>query len=357
MTSAAQVQANRANAQKSTGPRTAEGKAVAAQNAVRHGLLAKEVVVKGEDPAEFELYRDQMLEELAPAGQMESMLAHRIVGLSWRLRRAERLQAAAFDKVEDQSKPPELVLSPEQASRLLAVLAETGVQPPEPVAAGPAVGRRAVQDFAQERVLDRLLVYERRIESSLYRTMGEFRKQRLLRAENPPTGEVTTGTALAGGEPVRDQRFPVSDEVGRGRPTYQEPPDGGTTNGAEAQGQACETNPISGGVSSLTCEVSSEQGQAPNPPASNLTLPTSDSAIPTCGSGIRPGDELPAGVATNVPQVPELSCETNPISAGSNAGGTPNGTGGQEPSCETNPISGAAKKDPVSYVHIFHRRR
>ena len=102
MTSAAQVEANRSNAQKSTGPRTPEGKAVAAQNAVRHGLLAKEVVVKGEDPGEFEFYRQQMLEELAPVGQMESMLAQRIVGLSWRLRRAERLQAAAFDKIEDQ---------------------------------------------------------------------------------------------------------------------------------------------------------------------------------------------------------------------------------------------------------------
>ncbi|MCX5643408.1 MAG: transposase [Phycisphaerae bacterium] len=96
MTSAAQVSANRTNAQKSTGPRTPEGKAAVAQNAVRHGLLAQEVVIKGEDPGEFELYRDQMLEELAPAGPMESMLAERIVGLAWRLRRAERLQAAAL---------------------------------------------------------------------------------------------------------------------------------------------------------------------------------------------------------------------------------------------------------------------
>ena len=72
---------------------------MAAQNAVKHGLLAKEVVVKGEDPGEFEFYREQMLAELAPAGQMESCWLTRIVGLSWRLRRAERLQAAAFDKV------------------------------------------------------------------------------------------------------------------------------------------------------------------------------------------------------------------------------------------------------------------
>ena len=177
MTSAAQVEANRANAQKSTGPRTAEGKAVAAQNAVRHGLLAKEVVVKGEDPGEFEFYRQQMLAELAPAGQMEEMLAQRIVGLSWRLRRAERLQTAAFDKVQAPEEPS-APMPYELYSKMLALLAESNWHPPAPAVTPSAGRRRAVQDFNQERVLDRLLVYERRIESSLYRTMAELRKLR-----------------------------------------------------------------------------------------------------------------------------------------------------------------------------------
>jgi len=301
MTSAAQVSANRSNAQKSTGPRTPEGKAAVAQNAVKHGLLAKEVVIKGEDPGEFELYRDQMLEELAPAGPMESMLAHRIVGLAWRLRRAERLQAAAFDKVEDQQEP-KLVLSPEQASRLLAVLAETGVQPPVPGAGGPAVGRRAVQDFAQERILDRMLMYERRIEHSLYRTMAELRHLRLWRKQE------------------------------------------GVSSGRCEEESSCGTNPISRGVSSLTCEVAGEQ----SPVAGSPGLPTSNGRLP-------PGDGSACGVGTNVPQAQEPSCETNPISAESNAGGTPS-VGGDE-SCETKPISAAAKKDAVPYVPIFRRRR
>ena len=47
MASEAQIQANRANAQKSTGPRTAEGKATVAQNAVKHGLRAEQMVIKG----------------------------------------------------------------------------------------------------------------------------------------------------------------------------------------------------------------------------------------------------------------------------------------------------------------------
>ncbi|MBN2128115.1 MAG: hypothetical protein JW741_01410, partial [Sedimentisphaerales bacterium] len=90
MVTEAQMAANRLNAQKSTGPRTAEGKAKVAQNAVKHGLLARDAVIRGEDPDEFALFRDEMLDELAPVGALESMLAGRIVGLAWRLRRAER---------------------------------------------------------------------------------------------------------------------------------------------------------------------------------------------------------------------------------------------------------------------------
>jgi hypothetical protein len=61
MAGEAQVLANRRNARQSTGPRTAEGKAVVSQNAVRHGLLGREVVIQGEDRGEFEFYRERML--------------------------------------------------------------------------------------------------------------------------------------------------------------------------------------------------------------------------------------------------------------------------------------------------------
>ena len=50
MTSEAKANANRRNAEKSTGPKTAEGKAVAAQNAVKHSLLARTAVIKDADP-------------------------------------------------------------------------------------------------------------------------------------------------------------------------------------------------------------------------------------------------------------------------------------------------------------------
>ena len=97
MATEAQTNANRANAQKSTGPRTPEGKAVVAQNAVQHGLLARQAVIPGEDGEEFDRYRAQMRAELAPVGLVEARLVERIVGLSWRLQRAEWLGTEAFD--------------------------------------------------------------------------------------------------------------------------------------------------------------------------------------------------------------------------------------------------------------------
>ena len=97
MTTEAQVAANRRNAAKSTGPKTTVGKAIVAQNAIKHGLLARQNVILGEDPQEFDLHRRGVLGELAPAGVMASILAERIVGLTWRLKRAERLANEAFD--------------------------------------------------------------------------------------------------------------------------------------------------------------------------------------------------------------------------------------------------------------------
>jgi hypothetical protein len=61
MATEAQIEANRANAQKSTGPRTPEGKETAAPNALKHGLFARETVIRGEKEEEFEEYRDNLL--------------------------------------------------------------------------------------------------------------------------------------------------------------------------------------------------------------------------------------------------------------------------------------------------------
>ena len=92
MSTEKQIKANQQNAQKSTGPKTDEGKAAVSQNAVKHGLFA-ESVIKGENEADYEAFHNGMFAELAPVGVVEAVLAERAVSLTWRLKRAERMQS------------------------------------------------------------------------------------------------------------------------------------------------------------------------------------------------------------------------------------------------------------------------
>lgn len=94
--SAAQLAANGRNAQKSTGPKTAAGKEVAKMNALKHGVLAQTVVVRGqqfkESPHEFKKLCEEFYADLAPVGAAEEMLVGQIIQAAWRLRRARRAE-------------------------------------------------------------------------------------------------------------------------------------------------------------------------------------------------------------------------------------------------------------------------
>lgn len=99
MTSTRQVAANRRNAQSSTGPRTAAGKAVAARNATKHGILTGPLyATQDEDAAELEALQQAIAAELAPEGPLEAALAERVAGALWRLRRVQAAEAGLFDK-------------------------------------------------------------------------------------------------------------------------------------------------------------------------------------------------------------------------------------------------------------------
>jgi hypothetical protein len=96
MTSTKQEQANSQNAQLSTGPVTAEGKAVVSRNSIKHGIFAKDLVIDAGDGREDELeYHDLLAElnkDLAPVGRMEMLLVEKIAVNYWRLRRLVRYE-------------------------------------------------------------------------------------------------------------------------------------------------------------------------------------------------------------------------------------------------------------------------
>ncbi len=96
-TSPKQIAANRRNAVKSTGPRTPEGRAVSKMNALKHGILSRQVLVRGqvlqESPKEFTALHQRFWDDLQPEGPVEELLVDQIVTAHWRLRRALSAEA------------------------------------------------------------------------------------------------------------------------------------------------------------------------------------------------------------------------------------------------------------------------
>ena len=93
MSTERQKQANRQNAKKSTGPRTEEGKARSSQNGLKHGLLARDAVMAGEDPAEYDRQLQQLEENIFPKNALEFELVRQVADAQWRLRRITRIEA------------------------------------------------------------------------------------------------------------------------------------------------------------------------------------------------------------------------------------------------------------------------
>jgi len=87
MTGIKQINANRKNAKKSTGPKTPEGKATVAFNAMKHGILSRQVLLPDEDESTLVKFGKNVRQQLQPFGEMETFLAERIITAAWRLRR------------------------------------------------------------------------------------------------------------------------------------------------------------------------------------------------------------------------------------------------------------------------------
>ena len=173
MTTQSQIAANRRNARKSTGPRTAEGKAAVAKNATKHGLFTRKDVVISENQEDFDALRDEMLAELDPVDTMETLLAERIVSLTWRLKRAVRMQDELIDvKIRREINDT----WPELSESLITGKPCDKSKYSDKCYDDLALGYVAMRDCAGSRALERLSMYERRFEASLYRTIAELRK-------------------------------------------------------------------------------------------------------------------------------------------------------------------------------------
>lgn len=159
MATAAQILANRANAACSTGPRTAQGKARSARNALKHGLTAAQLVVREDERDDFEALRAGLRAELAPQGAVEILVFNDLLHAAWNLHRYRRIEA-------------------EHAGEALV----------------PG------QDLDRRDLLDRLARYQSRAQRAFYRALGQLRKlqtDRALRALKLTEEEDVTVPAIA----------------------------------------------------------------------------------------------------------------------------------------------------------------
>jgi hypothetical protein len=90
--------ANRSNALRSTGPRTAAGKQRSSQNALTHGLTSRSPVLATEDPAAYQLHCRRFIDEYQPATPTETQLTQELADTSWRINRIPSLEAALLDR-------------------------------------------------------------------------------------------------------------------------------------------------------------------------------------------------------------------------------------------------------------------
>ena len=114
MSSQSQINANRQNAQQSTGPKTETGKAISSHNAVKTALTGVTILLPNEDVEAYKKLGAVLVERYQPVGTLEEHLVQSIINSEWRLLRIPNLEAGIYAlghaELADQFSPLELEL-------------------------------------------------------------------------------------------------------------------------------------------------------------------------------------------------------------------------------------------------------
>ena len=235
-----QIDANHVNAKKSTGPRTAEGKARVRLNAIKHGLRAEQIVVlsgpTAEDPAEFDSLLSNMLHDCKPAGALERVLVERLAVSFWRLRRAYRFEARAIERANE----------PNPMSKMLEEFSQVPVNKPCP------------QELPGLRSLDKLVRYEMMIDRELLRTAAQL--QHLQRVRKLEEEDAVPEPGPSGSGPSADPHGRGPQPEGCGSGTRSGPPPVGRC--ATAVSAVCSAGPPRAARSPQRSTATARQGVA-----------------------------------------------------------------------------------------------
>ncbi len=214
MTSERQKAANRANALHSTGPKTQEGKAAVRFNAFRHGLLARDIVLPGEDADAFEDLWNQVRADRSPVGPIEEFLVDRAVNAMWRLQRLARAETALFHSRVQGLKADRLAIKVRSYEvtfpgfELPTRITDKAAHAEAREALGCAIYERDRDEVLLGRAIDadakegdafaKLARYERSLERSLFRALDELRQLQDRRRNRPAPRGSDAVTLVAG---------------------------------------------------------------------------------------------------------------------------------------------------------------
>lgn len=185
MTSLAKVEANRRNAQRSTGPKTSAGKNRSSKNALRHGLTAEIALLPDEALEIFESFESRLRGALNPVGDLEEFLVDRVVQAAWRLRRLGRVEAGLytwryFDVERDRTRANDWKARYGDDRSLEEAQASKRRDKPE-----TTLGRGFAEEVAQGDAFSKLSRYETALERSLYRALHEVQRLQAQRDGQP----------------------------------------------------------------------------------------------------------------------------------------------------------------------------
>ncbi len=153
-TSTKQIEANQENGKKG-GVKTEEGKAISRYNAIKHGILSKEVLLKGEDEQSLIEISKRLREELEPQTELELVLVDRITANVWRLKRVMQMER---EMMEDSQK----------------ITFGDGLQ---------NLGQTLTHyDIAHNDIYGKLIRYEASIERGIYKALHELQRIQATRS-------------------------------------------------------------------------------------------------------------------------------------------------------------------------------
>jgi hypothetical protein len=263
----AQIHANRENAKKSTGPRSAEGKAASSRNGLSHGLCADKHILPGEDPEEFLFFLKELFDQFRPVGQGEEKLVLRIAAAQWRLDRALPMEAGIQREClrdlaeEDAYRQRTYAQEKENA----AYRGEPELPAPAPPDERDRLARAFKLDCAGPNSFAKLTRYEGAIERSIDRSLRQLKAFQAARQVGQAEPQVGQALPPAETEPQVEQASPPAE-------TAPEPPQ------TPSEPANCKANPNNEGIPApmhnpAQAGPTSPQPLAPSPGAPSTPTP------------------------------------------------------------------------------------